>query len=128
MKSNLITAGLAAKILGVNRSRIYQMVTEGKVTPVAIGIDGILVFDRRDIERMRDRRDSESGREAMIQRGEVRYHHETKESYTVLRPAYSRDTETKRAVHIGYWVLRSSTMEAEVMSNTTIDALSARKW
>jgi len=47
---NLITSGVAAKILNVSTQRIYAMIKEGKITPVIIG--GIKFFNKNEIEKI----------------------------------------------------------------------------
>lgn len=43
----------AARILGVHRTRINQLIAEGKLSATKIGHS--LIFDRRDVERLAEK-------------------------------------------------------------------------
>ena len=49
----LISTGKAANILGISRYTLHHWVKDGKVTPVAVLLNGYLQFDREEIERLR---------------------------------------------------------------------------
>ena len=64
-ESKYVTAGRAAKMLGVHRSRIYQMINAGTLIISGYTPDGVGVFSREYIERIaRERRKVPAGGDA----------------------------------------------------------------
>lgn len=61
VESPYVTAGQAAKILGVHRTRIYQLANAGALTIAGVSVDGVQVFSREHIESYADRRKASAG-------------------------------------------------------------------
>jgi len=49
-----ITAGEAAKILGITRQSVHGRIQAGSLIPAGRSIDGVYIFSRKYIEEVRD--------------------------------------------------------------------------
>jgi hypothetical protein len=58
---HIVTASVAAEILGVSRQRVHQLAQEGRLTPIDVAVGGkererMILFERTDIELCRRER------------------------------------------------------------------------